>query len=283
MKINRDPLPTLPADVVRDDMDFWDWYTRRLTGDVRFQRDVVARKSFSKLRSAIAGVYAVRGQFAEAERSFLDALELYPLSPEANFRLADLYTRWNRFDDAIRVMEEFARQDPNNDRAGGFANELKNRRDLTNRRKELEAELASGKASVGRALDLADVYRKMGLQEPFMALTRSLLDNPEMPPPVFLRLAQLYIEEKKFDLVVRALEGYVARVPADMKGWLDLTAVQAALQKTDDALRSAQQAVRVGGEAARNVLREDKRFDLLRSLPAFRALAGSATPLLLAP
>jgi tetratricopeptide (TPR) repeat protein len=275
MKINRDTVPSLTPDNVRDDMDFWDWYTRRFLADPKFLRDVVARKSFSKLRSAIAGVYAVRGMFNEAEAAFVDALELYPLSPEANFRLADLYTRWNRYDDAIRIMEEFGRQDPNNDRAGAFVNELKGRRDLLGRRRELEAELAGGKANVGKAIELADVYRKLGMQEPFLALTRSVLENKDMPPPVYIRLAQLFAEEKKLDLLGTALELYVGKVPADVKAWLDLAAVQVVLQKPQDSLRSLQQAVRVGGDATRQTIKEDARFAPLRGAPAFRVLVGS--------
>ena len=52
---------------IRNDLDFWDWYTRRLTGDRRFVRDVVARKSFSKLRSAIAGLYAARRRLGHVD------------------------------------------------------------------------------------------------------------------------------------------------------------------------------------------------------------------------
>jgi hypothetical protein len=40
---------------------------RRLTREPKFLRDVVARKTFSKLRSAIAGLYAYRRMFDEAD------------------------------------------------------------------------------------------------------------------------------------------------------------------------------------------------------------------------
>ncbi len=274
MKINAQPLAALPADVVRDDLDFWDWYTRRLVSDRRFVRDVVARKSFSKLRSAIAGVYVVRGQFAEAERAFRESLQLYPLSPEANFRMADLYMRWNRVDDALRLMKEFARQDPGNDRSRAFVEEMQNRNQMNSRRRELEAELAKGVGSIAAAFELADIYRKSGLQEPFLALTRSMLENKDMTPQVYLRLAQMYAEERRPDLLAEALERYLGRVPADARAWLDLAVVRLSLQKPNEAFAALQQAVRVGGEEALALIREDRRLDALRNLPAFRQLLG---------
>ncbi len=272
MKINSEPLPSLARENVQQDLDFWDWYTRRFMHDRRFLRDVCARKSFSKLRSAIAGVYVVRGQFGEAETAFREAIELYPLSPEANFRLADLYLRWNRPNDAIVLMEAFCRQDPGNDRAGGFVTELKDRNDMSAKRRELETLLNSGKASVGVALELADIYRKLGLSDLFQQLCRNLLAQKPMPPQMYMRIAQLAAEDRKPDLMLAALQSYTEAVPADMRGWVDLAAIQFALGKQEDAFRSLRQSVRVGGEAALTLLREDPRFQPVRNLPAFQQL-----------
>jgi hypothetical protein len=90
MKINRNPLPELPLDVLKRDHAFWSAYSERLSGNwitydtsvkeivdfiervylqhnhnglkgnIRFIRDDQAQKAFSKLRSSIAGVYAWR-------------------------------------------------------------------------------------------------------------------------------------------------------------------------------------------------------------------------------
>ncbi len=272
MKINTNPLVSLPQENVTQDMDFWDWYTQRLTGDPKFMRDVCARKSFSKLRSAIAGVYVVRGMFGEAETAFLEAIRLYPLSPEANFRLADLYLRWNRPNDAIALMESFCRQDPGNDRAFGFVKELKDRNDMSARRRELEGLLASGKGNVGVALELADLYRKLGMSEQFQQLSRSLIAQKSMPPQMFMRLAQMAAEDRKPELMEQALQAYTEVVPADMRGWIDLAAIQFALGRIDNGFTSLRQGVKVGGDTALTALREDPRFQPVRHLPAFQQL-----------
>ncbi len=272
MKINTNPLMALPPDNVTADMDFWDWYTRRLTGDHGFLRDIVARKSFSKLRSAIAGLYVVRGMFPEAEQAFKEGVSLYPLSPEACFRLADLYLRWNRPNDAIKLMEDFCRQDPGNDRAQAFVNDLKGRNQLSDKRRELETLLASGKANVGTALELVDLYRKLGLSEQFQQLARSLLSQKGLPPQMCLRIAQLAAEDRKPDLMEAALQQYTEGVPADMRGWIDLAGIQLAVGKQEPAFASLRQAVKVGKESAIAMLRDDPRFQAIRTLPAFQQL-----------
>jgi tetratricopeptide (TPR) repeat protein len=90
MKINRQPLPTLPEDAMKRDHDFWKQYSKRLTGDIidydtplkdirawiektyirhdfngftgdrKFIHDDDGQKAFSKLRSSIGGIYAWR-------------------------------------------------------------------------------------------------------------------------------------------------------------------------------------------------------------------------------
>jgi tetratricopeptide (TPR) repeat protein len=90
MKINRNPLPSLPDEVFKKDHEFWSKYSDRLIGnwitydttiqqiadfaekiyvgnnyagfkgDRKFIRDDGGQKAFSKLRSSIAGMYAWR-------------------------------------------------------------------------------------------------------------------------------------------------------------------------------------------------------------------------------
>jgi hypothetical protein len=90
MKINRNPLPELPDEILKRDHAFWSKYSERLIGnwitydtsvkeivdfiekvylhhdysgfkgDLKFVRDDQAQKAFSKLRSSQAGVYSWR-------------------------------------------------------------------------------------------------------------------------------------------------------------------------------------------------------------------------------
>ena len=47
--------------------------------------------------------------FDEAEYAFKQSVDLYPLSPEANFRLADIYMQMRRYTDAKNLIREFVR------------------------------------------------------------------------------------------------------------------------------------------------------------------------------
>ncbi len=273
MKINAEQLPQLPPEIVKDDLDFWAWYVRRLTADQRFLRDVVARKSFSKLRSAIAGLYVFRNLFVEAEQAFREALELYPLSPEANFRLADLYLRQGRAHDAILLMEAFYEQDPGNDRILPFIGEVRHRVDLNRQRQELEQALQSGSAEIRQALELAEIYHQLGNPTAFAGLMHNLIGDNSLPPPVIRELAQSLRAKGHFELLELALMRYVERIPGDQTALLDLAEARVALRKYDDALRALETAVRIG-PAVRETLRHDRRFAPMHNHPRFRRLLG---------
>lgn len=98
------------------------------TGDPKFIRDDNAKKAFSKLRSAIAGVYAWRVNYAvgrgnvaeqqrmikEADFAFRQSFAFCPFSPEAVYRYTGLLMGLKRANDALRIVETFLRFDPNN-------------------------------------------------------------------------------------------------------------------------------------------------------------------------
>ncbi len=275
MQINRESLPSLSPRMIRNDLDFWDWYTRRLTQERRFDRDIVARKSFSKLRSAIGGLYVYRGLFPEAEQAFKESYALYPLSPEANFRLADLYMRWSRFKDAIKLMDAFASEDPHNDRARDFVNDLKNREKLIAQAKELETLLGTAKGSVMDALKLARIYRDLGQDGAFLNLANSIMSNTGMPAEVFKNLASLLAESRKMPEAIAALQRYLDKAPADMKSWIDLAAYRLQAGKAEECVQALMQALRVGGEEAKYQLRQDPRFTPIRTTPLFQQLTAS--------
>jgi tetratricopeptide (TPR) repeat protein len=266
----------------------------------------VARKSFSKLRSAIAGVYVVRGLFPQAETAFKESLDLYPLSPEANFRLADLYLRWNRAEDAYRLMAHFFQQDPGNTRSGDFARDIKGRIDMTTRIGELEKEInfhiqkspINTLQVTSNALELCELFHRLARQDEFAnmvrlvigageipsndparALMRELIERSGMHPNEYLRIAQWTMEERRFDLMEPTLKRYLALIPADWRAWIDLATVRMILKNQEETIQALQQALRVGGEEAKQALREDRRFEPIRRTEAFQKLFGRGLPL----
>ena len=64
---------------------------------------------------------------ASSENAFKEAYILYPLSPEANFRLVqEVYLRIGKFSDAQNLISDFCEMDPGNDRAKAFAGNINN-------------------------------------------------------------------------------------------------------------------------------------------------------------
>ncbi|MBP5791830.1 MAG: hypothetical protein J6W80_06225, partial [Kiritimatiellae bacterium] len=116
MKINADPTP-YDAKTAAKDRDFWDWYTRRLLSDPMYRRDFAGQKSFSKLRAAIAGLYARQGRRADAAQAYREAVLLYPASPEAVFRYAqEMLMPYRKFAIVRELMDYTDAIDPNNKR-----------------------------------------------------------------------------------------------------------------------------------------------------------------------
>lgn len=112
LKLNKEPIDHLSDEVVARDRVFWKDYEATLNGESSFADNREAKKAFSKLRSAIAGLYAYRKMYAEAEDAFRQAVRLCPGSPESNFRLAQMLEEQGRTKDAADVMTTFVESDP---------------------------------------------------------------------------------------------------------------------------------------------------------------------------
>ena len=298
MKINRDKGKNhLTASVVREDTDFWDWYTRRLTNSTKFQRDVVARKSFSKLRSAIGGLYSAGRRAAEAENAFQQARLLYALSPEANFRLVqEVLMPQRRLEEAKELMEEFNRQDPGNSKVPDFLRHVDKLIELDGRMETFEKKMGNQQLDLGQALELAAIYQQAGQLTKLLGLSSSLLKNTDLPPiaayriaetlsranqhkqaaealdrcvdklpantppEAYLNMAHIYHQAKNLAGMQKALDVYLRKKPSDWKAWFDMASLQLGLSKKDDAIRSLEQAIRLGGDQAIAVLQKDGRF-----------------------
>ena len=120
MKIEKEPLPSPQENqaywqaLIQHDFMYWEQLLTGFRKRQEFLRDTDAQKAFSKLRCAIAGVYEFRGIINAAEAAYSQAIDICPESPEAAFRLANLYMRLNRVDKAVETMQKLALHDPYN-------------------------------------------------------------------------------------------------------------------------------------------------------------------------
>jgi hypothetical protein len=155
MKLNREPLKEISPEIVRTDHEFWkrqtdSWFGPWLntntpvseignfweriylkkdfagfTGDLRFINDPEVQRAFSRMRCAIAALYAWRASNSkdplerermktEADFAFRQALALCPVSPEIIFRYINLLTADNRLSDGVSIVTTAHKLDPDN-------------------------------------------------------------------------------------------------------------------------------------------------------------------------
>jgi len=164
-KLNRQPLAEIPPAAVRADREFWSRHAgtwlgawlgidtpigdvtnfvirtfgernlKQFKGDPRFIQDGEARKSFSKMRCAVGGLYAWRAttaknreerqrMVAEADFAFRQAFAFAPTSPEVIFRYISLLMMDGRTEDALRVAGAAQSLDPESGQWGNLVSEL---------------------------------------------------------------------------------------------------------------------------------------------------------------
>jgi thioredoxin-like negative regulator of GroEL len=279
MKINNRPTGITP-EMIKNDQDFWNWYVDRLVTDRKFQRDIVARKSFSKLRSAIAGLYSARGHMNEAEAAFKQAVQLYPLSPEAVFRLADLYMRQRRFDEASQVIQTFADQDRYHDRTGPMLEQIDKMKTMDARKDELEAIMKAGAGKpmdINQAFELTQLYNVLQEHPKLHALVNNILSS-KLPAQIELQLAQQFTQMRRFDLAETVLTHYLSATPADTRVWIELAVIRLTRGQTGPALEALETAVNKGGDSVRALVAQDARFRPLYGNGRFRTLIPPQAP-----
>jgi len=111
---------TLTDEIISNDTRYWEALCQELVSRADFGKDVMAKKAFSKMRCAQAGIYAFHRRYDLAEAAFKQALDLCSVSPEANFRLADCYLKQGKKKEAREVMAHYLSLEPGNAKAEEF-------------------------------------------------------------------------------------------------------------------------------------------------------------------
>jgi thioredoxin-like negative regulator of GroEL len=316
MRINRQPLPELTEDAVKTDHAFWTRYSTRLTGnwiryetsvkeiadwtervylrrnfrgfegDRKFIRDDQAQKSFSKLRSAIAGVYAWRvaaskpgsperqRMLKEADFAFRQAFAFCPYNPDVLFRYANLLIspEVQRLDDALLLAKTSQKLDPFNESISDLVNRLqdaKAQRAALNPAK-LEQELRQEPANFQIALNLASEYFQLGQTGAAFRTLERLLDSSNAPPALLRTLLQIYAtvsNQPKVEQTVERLAAEFRQNPADLETGLALAEGYRAVQKPQQAAQTLDEILNGPKADAAVILRVAQQLVALTDYP----------------
>ncbi len=214
MKIRPKP-GAVAQDRILDDMEFWDWYMRRLLADPALRRDFAAQKAFSKLRTAIAGLYSRQGFASAAARAFREAVLIYPLSPESSFRyIQEELLPSRRFDEVEDILAYTDRKDPKNKRTTPM-----------------------------RAIVAAIAERDAKIE----ALLAKMRRDGDLSPQEMIDLSELYSGSGRFGAAAATLKRLLSRPGADRSWTVQFKASRAFVQcrRMEDALKAMREAVRL--------------------------------------
>jgi tetratricopeptide (TPR) repeat protein len=283
LKINKEPLPGREQDpglwkkIVSRDTAYWDKLCKDFTGRREFRNDSDAQKTFSKLRSAIGGLYLSRRMYAESIYAFQQAQLLCPDSPEANFRLSQLYMELGRYDDAVATLEAYQLRDPLNDKIRMAVEQLRRLQDAMQRSQQLEAKRAAAPRDLNLLTELVKAYGEIGQFDRVSSICESYLSQTNLPAPDMLQIAQIFLSFRQLDRCMRTLMLITQRHPQDANAYYAMTMLYAAQSMPEPALDALEKAIQIAPNL-RDVARNDAnaRLASLRANPRFQKMVGLA-------
>ncbi len=318
MKINREPLPTpqqnptLWQEIVVRDRAYWDKLCADFDARPEFHRDSDAQKTFSKLRSAIGGIYATQKLYDAAMYAFQQSLQLCPESPEANFRLAQLCAEVGKFDEAIATLESYQKRDPLNKKIGEGIHQLHELKQQSRQLQQLEQNVAASPSNIPQVLQLAQVYSQIGkldkavpLQEHAVAamprnaqavmqlarmysqlgradMISHLCDNylaqTNLPAGYMMMIAQTYLTAGQVDGCINTLQSILQHYPQEGDAYYGLARVRSVQGMAADSISALDAAIRLKPDYYRDRARKESWPDIVRNDPRFQALIGAPAP-----
>ena len=301
MKVNRNVVPAFTEEIVRKDHEFWSQYSHRLIGnwinydtsvkdiaafveqvylqrnfrgfkgDRKFIHDGDAQKSFSKLRSSIAGLYVWRmgsdcpaelrpkddAEFQrilrEADFACRQAFAFCPYSPEAVFNYVNLLVRMQRLDDAILIVETCQKLDPFNGQVNGVLHDLRKFKERPQTSspaqrtlEQLEKAVAANPADFQTAFNLASTYLQAQDTNQALRVLNGIMNHPAVDGKAFRVLVEAYASFGNVEGLQRVGQRLRLRLstnPGDYEASLALAADLQRLQQRSAALQVLDQII----------------------------------------
>ncbi|MCC7517908.1 MAG: DUF2723 domain-containing protein [Verrucomicrobiae bacterium] len=272
MKINKEPIKAIPPEAVRRDMALWSGLVARLMADPKFLRDDVARKSFSKLRSSLGGLYLFRGMHYETEKSLHQALDFYPASAEARSRLTECLVSQGRYDEAFVNCEEWLKLDPFNSAPQDVLQKVTMLRTLERKEAELASLYSTCKNDPQFVLQYANVLRERGKSAAADRVVDEFLDRPTTPATLWFEvIQQFYVPPNRLDRIETLLQRLVKREPKNAFAWYTLAVFHASSLRGEAACSNLAKAFSLDTNLI-NTVRGDARFNPIRGMALFQKL-----------
>jgi tetratricopeptide (TPR) repeat protein len=275
-KLNPEPLTDADFAAhggIEKDRKFWDAYSQKLLSDPKFRLDSDAILTFGKLAFWHSDLYRWRHLDKEQEYWLRMALALCPQLQDAVNSLAHLLMDQKRFDEAIAMVQQAELDDPRNESYGPILNMLNEARVYGRREQELRAELAKSPYDVQMNLDLAALLQDEGKFPELNDRLRTLAGLTNWSHDAMAGVIQYYVNTAHNpDAAIAFLEARARIDPNSGELIYSLAALEASVDRKDDALKYLSQAVALGGSNAVTSAKIDPRFAGLHDDPRFQTL-----------
>ena len=262
-----------PSDVARDHA-YWDSLFEQLMSNAKFERDGEARRTFSKLRTAIGDLYAFRKINEEAEYALKQAVALCPDAATANFRLAQFNVDSGQYDRAVETLNDYEKVDPYNVKAREAIKAIENIRAQDGQIHQLEQQYSAEPNNLQVVLQLVTAYAQSRRMDAMDALVDTWAPRPDFSSNDLLQVAGYYSQMNRLDRVTLLLSVFVRRFPQSPLGWYDLAVIHSAHNECQAAISALQRALALDDERGevRSIARHDPRLNNCRGELQFQQL-----------
>ena len=275
-KLNSDPLDKLPQAAIDEDRKFWDDYSQKLLDNPKFRLDVDATLTFGKLAFWHSDLYRWRHLDAEQEHWLRLSLALCPQLQDSVNSLMHLLVDQKRFDEAIALIKQAEIDDPRNEMYDGMLSWLEATNVYAAREKEITAKLAKDPYNVQLNLDLARVLQGEGRYPELDDRLRKVAGLTNWTREAMSGVIQYYVDQAHNpDAAIAFLEARARIEPNSGEMIYSLAALEASVDRKDEALKYLAQSVILGGTNATLSAKIDPRFSQLSSDPRFQAILAS--------
>jgi tetratricopeptide (TPR) repeat protein len=271
-RLNKEPLATLPPEVVEQDFKYWNAYVDRLLGDKNFHEDFDAKRSFSKLRNSTGNIYRARRMWPEAERAYRQALQLHPNNMESLVAISDILRAQKRWDEMAEIWDQAIKGDPNNRSVGKARARVTRLREADREITSLQSELTANPQNPEVVSALLRLYMETGqtdlVRQQLEQSASAFGDNPE-----FLKFAVDFCGsngqwQPGLDFA-RKLSLAATNDPGVL---LALARFEFANRQMPQFLDAARKAVQLGGMQAKAALANDPLYGMVRGKTEFQQL-----------
>jgi len=271
-EIKKDPIPFLNPELVRGDMDYWREYIDHLKKNPRFEDDIDAQRSFSKLRNTGGNIYKWRKMPQAAEQAYRQALELWPGNTETLNNFSDLLLKQKRASELRDILEKAYKADPNNALLALLLTNCERRIALAREISSLETEWSGKSKDVKVFQELLGKYSEDGnlaKADPLVAHGASLFATNV---DVLRDVVNYFAIQNRVPMAIEYGKKLEKLVPEDAEVKLGMAKFFMANGNRLEFYKLLKEAIRLGGLPMREKVSIEPIFQQIQSDPDFQKL-----------